>query len=373
LFYWQGNQSSGNLIPLAIKIRRDNPVGEGIFTPLGAKYPTTPVNWHLAKAAFQSADAHMHEWDSHVVRTHIALIPFAISSERHLHDDHPILIILRPHLRYLLAINDATDKLLAEGSYGNEVLQPSHQDLMNLLSKNYGEWRFDRHSDLTEDLKYRGMDKNEAPIAYPYRDDGLLIEEVLGDYIAEYIRLYYADDNDVIEDYELQSFIAEVMDPNYGRLENHLIDADTMKIDSIKKLTWLITRIIWTSGPFHAAVNFPQWDYLGDPRNAPLSLYQDIPASGNLPPISSNTVDYFPSRDRAYKQAAIMYVLGTYRYDMLGLYKPKDFLDPAALKVISRFQCRLMQVGMEIAQLDSERTVSYPYLLPWHIPNSTSI
>ena len=69
-----------------------------------------------------------------------------------------------------------------------------------------------------------------------------------------------------------------------------------------------------------------------------------------------------------------MYVLGTYRLDMLGYYRPKDFTDVEVVrKLIPKFQCRLAQVGGEIFARDQERKFSYPYLQPWLITNSTSI
>lgn len=69
-----------------------------------------------------------------------------------------------------------------------------------------------------------------------------------------------------------------------------------------------------------------------------------------------------------------MYVLGTYRMDMLGYYRPKDFTDPEVIKkVIPDFQCKLAQIGSKIFSVDQTRAVSYPYLRPWLITNSTSI
>ena len=47
-------------------------------------------------------------------------------------------------------------------------------------------------------------------IYYPYRDDGMEIWTVLGNYVRDYLALYYKTDADVTEDYELQNWAKEL-------------------------------------------------------------------------------------------------------------------------------------------------------------------
>ena len=229
LFYWEGDFSNnGKLIPLGIQLRKEGGGGTNIFTPPGSKLPTNPTNWLLAKAAVQSADAHALEWDAHLGRVHIALIPFSISSERHLHPEHPVLILLRPHLRILLAINNKHDLLIAPDSYGHLAFQPQHNDFMHLISTNYGAWRFDVHNNFRAELATRKM--LDAPIPFPYRDDGARILGAIEKFVSSYVTHYYRRDDQVAEDYELQAFIKELLDPDYGRMKAHIEDPTSMEI-----------------------------------------------------------------------------------------------------------------------------------------------
>lgn len=371
LFYWEGDFSdNGKLIPLGIQLRKEGAGGTDIFMPPGSQQVTNPTNWLLAKAAVQSADAHALEWDAHLGRVHIALIPFSISSERHLHPEHPVLILLRPHLRILLAINNKHDLLIAPGSYGHLAFQPLHNDFMHLISKNYAAWDFDVHNNFREELSRRRM--LDAPIPFPYRDDGAHILAAIEKFVSNYVNYYYRTNDRVADDHELQGFIRELLDPDFGRLKDHIEHPMVMEIDNRRKLITFLTSIIWTAGPLHAVVNYPQWGYMADPRNMPPCLYQEMPPSGDAP-APLYPAGFFPPLVRAHQQVGLGYVLGTYRYDKLGYYRLKDFTDPQAQDFVKEFQCDLAHAGYEIHLNNERRRRSYPYLYPWNITNSTSI
>ncbi|MGF1624628.1 MAG: lipoxygenase family protein [Alphaproteobacteria bacterium] len=367
LFYWKGGfGDTGELLPLAIQLEQFK--SAEVFTPLP---PTHPHNWLLAKAAVQVADTQAHEWDSHLIRTHFMLAPFAVSSERHLHDEHPVLVLLRPHLRYLLAINSKTGELVNEGEYGDQLLAPTFENKIKLLMHYYLNLDFSRMANLRTEIAARAMDQASAPIPYPYRDDGGPVYAAIHEYVTAYLKVYYNDaENEVAEDGELQNFIKELRDGNGGRIST--LTPNGGPLETIRQLAELLTNVIWTSGPQHAAVNFAQWGYMADPRNMPFAGYGTAPEAANgAPPYPP--VNFLPQYAQAKIQAAVMYTLGTWRMDMLGFYRPKDFLDPAALKVIADFQCALARVGAETFARDALRAFDYPYLVPWNIPNSTNI
>ncbi len=380
LFYWEGELNSsdpqvapdGQLLPYAVKLEQQ--AGAGVFAPPEAELETHPVNWRIAKAAFQAADAHAHEWDSHLTRTHTILVPFAVSGERHLHPDHPVLRLMRPHLRYMLKINSETGDLTDQGSYGDLLLAPNHAGLVDLRDHYYERYMargFHAMANLPEELKARGMGADEAPIHYPYREDGLPIFEAIAKFVSNYVDVYYDNHRQVREDHELQNFVKELTHPDLGKVRG--LTASGNAIQSKDDLVSMLTDIIWTAGPAHAAVNYAQWDYMADPRNMPLSGYLQAPDAGDEPPLP-NHVNFFPQYSLAKLQTGLMYALGTWRMDMLGHYRPKDFTDPQVLKeVIPQFQCDLAKAGGAIFAVDQTRAVSYPYLHPWLIPNGTSI
>lgn len=374
LFYWDGplNSTEGRLLPYALQLEQQ--AGAAVFTPIDSGEYTHPLNWRVAKAAFQAADAQAHEWDSHLMRTHVVLAPFAISGERHLHPDHPVLVLMRPHLRYTLKINSETGKLTDQGSYGDVLLAPEHAGLFDLLRHYYVSYMkrgFHQMASLENELNNRNMGNNEAPIHYPYREDGLPIFKAIEEFVGEYVALYYKNDQEVQEDEELKAFVKELTSNSFGGVQGLTQNGNIIR--NIADLVDVLTNMIWTAGPAHAAVNYAQWDYMADPRNMPVSVYMEAPQVTNAPPLA-NHHEIFPQYSLAKLQAGLMYVLGTYRLDILGHYRPKDFTDLEVLKkIIPDFQCKLAQIGGNTFAVDQTRTVRYPYLLPWLITNSTSI
>lgn len=368
LFYWQGDGDSGELRPVAIQTDQDTDVA--VFTP-----KDHPYAWAMAKTAVQVADAHLHQYDSHIVRTHLSMAVIKIAAERQLARSHPVLHLLRPHFRFLLAINDSAFEILINpGGYLDELMAPTWLDSMKMVDHYWNVWNFQDLCVLSTELSGREMDRGTTPhVAYPYRDDGMMIYEAIQKFVGEYIDIYYRSDDDVRNDRELELFVAELTDPNRLNVRNLTPGG---KIETSDALKAVLTAVIWTCGPQHAAVNFSQWDFVGHVPNMPLAGYRDTPLQGDQP----TEADWFsflppnhPPSVVTGKQVAIMYYLGTYRYDMLGYYQDKDFDDPEAWEAVARFQCNLARVGGEIFRANQRRQFSYPYLLPWNIPNSTSI
>ena len=254
---------------------------------------------------------------------------------------------MRPHLRYTLKINSETGKLTDQGSYGDVLLAPDHAGLSDLL-KHYYKTYMNRG--------FQQMASLESADRVTEMKD---------------IKHYYKNDLEVQADEELAGFVKELTNESYGGVQG--LTQNGNRIQSIDDLIDVFTNLIWTAGPAHAAVNYAQWDYMGDPRNMPVSVYLEAPQTGNAPPLV-NHHEIFPQYSLAKLQAGLMYVLGTYRLDMLGHYRPKDFTDVEVIKkIIPEFQCKLAQIGGNTFSVDQTRAVSYPYLLPWLITNSTSI
>lgn len=287
LFYWDGPLNpKGRLLPYAIQLEQHE--NAAVFTPKESFVNTTIVNWRIAKAAFQVAFAQTHKWDSLLIRTHMILAPSAISSERHLHPDHPALVLKRPHLRYTLKINSETGKITDKYSYGDVLLAPKHEDLMDLLGHYYERYMnrgFHQMANLENELSARNMGESEAPIHYPYRDNGLPIYRTIREFITNHLNLYYQNDREVREDRELQALVKELTDDNLGGVKGLTTNGDS--IDGLGDLIDVLTNMIWTAGPAHSAVNYGQWDYMADPHNMPLSGYLEEPqqpGSPSLPP-----------------------------------------------------------------------------------------
>ena len=96
--------------------------------------------------------------------------------------------------RHVLRRGSAVDKYTSIGADGFRLL----------MSRYYTEhFSFDE-LDLPQDLASRGVHDPELLPHYLYRDDGLRVWRATAGYCRDMLRLFYADDEDVVTDTELQ-------------------------------------------------------------------------------------------------------------------------------------------------------------------------
>ena len=95
--------------------------------------------------------------NTHVLKTHLVMEPFAVAAWRQLPSLHPVFKILFPHLRSVMAINNFIrhDWVNKEGT-------------MQLLKKTYKTFRFSMLS-LPEMLKKNGVEDASKLPKYYYR------------------------------------------------------------------------------------------------------------------------------------------------------------------------------------------------------------
>lgn len=360
LFYWRtrtGDQNWGELEPVAVQLRHTDGSHE-IVNPLQG------FRWSVARWSVQAADANHHEMGSHLCRTHLVLEPFAIAFQRNLADNHPLRPLLWAHLRFLLAINhDARIKLIRPKAFVDNLLGSTLDGSLQIVQRSYDAWSFWDTARFPEEIKSRGLDDTTKLPHYPYRDDGQLVWDAIVGFVTDYIKIAYQNDAAVKADTELQAMVTELNDPARGAVKKLTPDG---KVETMAVLAQVVAGIIWTSGPQHSAVNYPQWDYIGFPPNMPLALWTD-PKRTNL-----TTMQILPPLPSAIEQLDTMNFLGTYRYDRLGVYA-KPFDDAQLSQRSKDFMLKMMEVDNKIAQRNQKRNVPYPYLRPTNITNSTSV
>ncbi len=130
---------------------------------------------------------------------------------------------------------------------------------------------------LTKDIRtyvWIHVDDTSLLPDYPYRDDALLLWQATETYVKDYLSLYYTSDADVNEDTELQAWARKLMSSEGGGIKKLVSDGE---LDTLAKLVEVVTQIIFVAGPQHAAVNYPQYDYLAFSPNIPLAGYQSPP------------------------------------------------------------------------------------------------
>lgn len=361
LFYWEAGDArrAGRLMPVAIQI---DPASEVVT----AETPNRRL-WLMAKMALQIADSNDHEMGTHLGRTHLAITPFAIATARQLAPNHPLGILLRPHFRFLLA-NDhlAIELLIGPAGIVDELLAGTLEESLAIATNACQAWSA-REGAFPLELANRGLDDEDALPSCAYRDDGQLVWQALHTFVSRYIGLYYGNDADVLGDAELRAWAGELASPDQGRVRDM-----PSPIRDREELVLLTTNILFTAGPQHAAVNYPQYDYVAFVPNAPLSAYGPMP-DPESPSFDLELVRWLPPASHVRGQYQTMDSLTNYRYDRLGTYYRGAFRDPGALSLIADFQQQLELVEREIDERNMRRVFPYVYLKPSLIPNSMSI
>ncbi len=373
---WTGIRDRGELVPIAIQL--DPNPGSHLYTPFDL-----PVDWLFAKLCVQVADANHHEMSSHLGRTHLVMEPIAIATARQLAKNHPLSLLLKPHFRFMLVNNElARSYLIAPGGPVDDLLSGTLAETMEIAREACSTWSLDEFA-LPTELKNRGMDDTNQLPHYPYRDDGLLLWNAIETFVSGYLKYFYQTKEAIAQDVELQTWAKELASDKGGKVKGM-----PSKIDTVEQLIKIVTTIIFTCGPQHSAVNFPQYEYMSFAANMPLAAYRDIPkitASGNLEVITEKDIlRLLPPYKRAADQLKTMFILAAYRYDRLGYYD-KSFRELYQMsfnevfggtpieQLVQQFQQNLNMAEQRIDANNQKRVIPYFSLKPSLVLNSISI
>ena len=86
--------------------------------------------------------------------------------------------------------------------------------ILELLIKTYKSFTYD-HMDYKEDLKRRDM--MDLP-KYWHRDDAVMLWEATLNYVREMVDAFYISDDDVLKDWELQTWVGDVFNQGFSQL-----------------------------------------------------------------------------------------------------------------------------------------------------------
>lgn len=326
-------------------------------------YPDGSWAWRAAQMAVQIADANVHEGIAHLGRTHMVMEAVGLAVQRQLAPSHPLHKLLVPHLETTAAINhSAKTSLIAPGGVVDTCFAAQIDAFGAVVHSALASYPIDSTGPLM-DLATRGLDDDEALPEHPYRDDVRLIAKIVSDYVGEYIDLYYAEDADVIADYEVQGFVNELGANDGGRLRG------VGAVHTVAALKALVTRFVYIAGPGHSCVNFPQFPYMGYAVNMPGASFGPIP-TGDVS--EAQYIGMLPPHHIAIQGLSTIYILSATRDSTFGHYGKLAF-EPRVLPVLARLRSRLDEAEKTIAARDTSRFMSYPYLLPSQILQSISI
>lgn len=352
--------AEGSLLPVAIRLQQQAAPEAPLFGPHQGEH------WQAAKLFMQAADGNYQEMISHATRIHYLAEALALASRRNLHRRHPLMALLDPHLSYTLKVNSGrlslADKQRQPGTFG-KLFGGSCQAMIDLMAESMRSFDFQANAHPV-DLRCRGMDNSE--LFYPYRDDGQLIWKALQDFVEEYLYGYYAADQDLEADPELQAWAGEM-----GSRDGLRLNGFPTAISSIGQLRDTLTNLLFTLTARHSSIHFAQYQYAGYVPNMPLACYLPPPTDPDRPLEPDYLLKALPPFSPALHQSFIFY-LTNFRVNRIGDYR-MDAYDTSGQAAILRFRDKLREVGARIDAGDRKRLCSYRHLHPDWIPNGATI
>lgn len=359
-----------SLVPVAIQCGQD-PASNPIFIPSAGH--DARWGWEMAKLVVQVADGNFHELFAHLAHTHLVIETIAVATHRHLAEAHPLWALLVPHFEGTLFINAvAASSLIAPNGPIDHIFAGTIQS--SQLAAVGARLDFDFYGKmLPADLAARNVASPSALSDYPYRDDALLVWNAIHEWVLEYVRIYYANDDAVTGDTELSAW-AETLTTE-GKI------AGFTPISTREQLAQVCTMIIFTASAQHAAVNFPQKDIMAFAPAVTGAGWAASPASqsGHA---KSDWLNMMVPMPLGLEQLNVLMLLGSIHYRPLGDYRSNDFpypawfQDPAIIgpgRALERFQSALAKVERTIVTRNANRMWPYPYLQPSLIPTSINI
>jgi len=355
-------KGGGHLYPFAIQCG-PTPTGRRIYTP------ADNYSWKIAKNCVLAAHNTHHEVVSHLGVTHLLIEPIMLAAKRQLSVSHPINALLSEHNDGTMAINHkAIYTLIQPGQAVDRLIGADLQSTYAYLGAKRLGYSF-RGNYLPSRLAANQTADTSRLTVYPYRDDGMLVWNAIQTWMSDFVRIFYPNDGVVQADKELQAWAAEIASPNAGRVKDFGNTPGT--IQSTADLRDILTMIIFTAGPQHAAVNFAQGTDMAYLPANPLAGYTPEPQGtghteqdylNNLPPIDVAVIQY----------SAVTF-LGSMYYTQLGNYSQQFSSSSGTVGgAIARFKSNLADINATIDSRNQSR-IPYPHLKPSNIPQSINI
>ncbi|HEX5754758.1 MAG TPA: lipoxygenase family protein, partial [Arenimonas sp.] len=310
LFYWNPTPppgyppgAEGVLQPIAIQLaQKFDAENAPIFTPNDSANANDAngLKWRVAKYFVNVVCAIQHEAIAHLGDCHLIIEPIVVAAHRQLAEQHPLLKLLVPHFRFTININDdAIHSLIIPGGVVATNVGPSIESTLELLGKSHAAWRWDQNNP-DRVFQLRGVD--QLPV-FPFRDDTRLLWSATRSFVSEYLRRYYRNDQDVLEDTELQGFINELVSPLYAGFKglDGLRENDDpkrpVKLDSLAYLIDIVAQIIYIAGPQHASVNYAQYPLMSYMPSVAGTIYRAPPTRSTELKSEQDCLGWYPPLD----------------------------------------------------------------------------
>jgi len=356
------------LLPVAILVDQPDAAGPNPVYLRGGP------GWEVAKTYVRVADANVHENVTHNLRHHFVAEAFALATRRRLAWNHPVHVLLEPHLAHTLMVNSIIQfTLRTRGQSVENQFSGDLEESWRMIVEAHRLHRF-RQLLLEGDVARRGVARR--PADYPWRDDARRWIEPIAEFVSGYVRRYYRDDAAVAGDGELQAWAAELEAPSGGALRDVFCAPPGGPRPATRdELVEVLAGFLFLAGPSHAAIHFVLKDWLSWAPAFPRAAYAPPPADPAAPGFDARAhlQAMLPPATRAADQfqvghlAALQYLtFGDYRRYRLGRIGDVQPL-------VHELRRRLGLVEAEIRRANATRPRPYERLLPSLVPNSVNI
>ncbi|KAJ8254838.1 hypothetical protein GJAV_G00197900 [Gymnothorax javanicus] len=351
------------LFPLAIQLGQTPGADTPIFLP-----SDPPLAWLLAKSWVRHAEFQVFQVVSHLLRTHLLMEVFCVSTLRQLPAVHPIYKLLTPHLRYTLEINTrGRTRLISDEGVLKKAVSTGGKGLVVLSQREFKDLTY-RTLQPNLDFQDRGVTKLRN---YHYMEDGLMIWEAIHRFVSGMVSLYYISDDEVLLDSELQAWIRDVTQEGYADIPQFGLPSE---LKNKEELITLLSVVIFHTSVQHAAANNGQFDWCAWVPNTPCTMR--CPPPTDKESVTMETImKTLPDVSQTCLEIAITWLLSRPQPDAihLGQYVEEYFTEPRAQEVIKRFQQELQDIEQKIMKKNEGLELQYLYLCPSHVENSITI
>ncbi|KAL4232675.1 Arachidonate 5-lipoxygenase [Mactra antiquata] len=357
--------SSGDLVPIAIQLGQEPGPKNPIWTPNDSE-----MDWLLAKAFVKSSDAHYQAIISHLLQTHFLLETITLAMHRQIPPNHPVFKLLIQHTRYTVAAGQMARDLLVNGTdsvFGKILALPGRES--EFMKRKLNDFTVNEII-MPKSFSDRGVNDTKLLPNYPFRDDSMLIWDKSFEYIDKMSSVFYKTDQDVVNDNELQGFIADLNENGIVK-ENGKSNGLPSKLSTKQEMVEFLTMIIFHSSCYHSAMNFPQLDYFCFGPNYPSSMRKAPPTEKGKTTLQ-DVIDTLPDKATQAVSIAFACYLSEPLSDeiYLGDYKESQFTESNVREIQEWFSQEMEELSRTIHKRNIDRDIPYVYLLPENVPKA---
>ncbi|GAB0490785.1 hypothetical protein MMPV_002023 [Pyropia vietnamensis] len=340
---------------------------------------TPPVRYTLAKIHLTCADNQVHQFVSHLGMTHLLAEPFIIAAHNVLPSSHIVSALLAPHFTDTIGINFLARQTLVSSvaPLTDSTFSVGTGHALSIFAAAYKSWDF-LGDNFVGGLAKRGFTADAAADGldnFYYRDDGFRVWNALARYVSNVLTSHYgvgaAGDEAVTRDQVLADWCVEMRDPTAAGVASF-----PAAFQTVAALTEALVTIIFNCSAQHAAVNFPQAEYVAYVPNRPDSVRCAMPP----PPAEGDDNDAaliratLPDVAVSVFQTLFAHLLTTPSETPASTYAALKEENPTAW---GAFVADLDQLQRDIdrrnAALVAAGRAPYPYLAPENMPLSIDI